>query len=166
MITSAGCLGVSRLPILYREDEWEWVLKSCMAPVVAVYYGVAVEGRCDSASATFLEPSQWRKRRECHERKAAERRGQWEGCLQAQPNGLIGTLAVRLLAEPAIKPAAVGRGRRPPQGAVSLLPDTLQLRRYNTGCVQLCDQNPESCHCGFNVTHLQTGFFSPLFMIQ
>lgn len=164
VITSAGRLGVSKLPILYQEDEWEWSLKSWMAPVVAVYYGVVLEGHCVSASATFLEPSQWRERRA----KAAERRGwgQWEGCLQAQPNGLIGTLAVSSLAEPAIRPAAVGRGRRPPQGAVSLLPDTLQLKRYNNGCVQLCNQNPESRHCEFNVTRLQTFIFFPWFKIQ
>lgn len=162
MITRAGCLSVPRLPILYRVDEWEWGLKSWMAWVVAVYYGLVVEGRCDSASATFLGPSQWQERRGSNGWKVAERRGrgQWEGCLQAQPNGLIGTLAGRSRAEPAIRPAAVGRGRRPPQGAVSLLPPTLRLKRDNSGCVQLCDQILESCHCGFNAAHLQTFFFS------
>lgn len=57
------------------------------------------------------------------------------------PKGLIGTLAVGSLAKPAIRPAPVGSGRRPPQGAVSPLPHTLWLKRHNSGCVRLCKQN-------------------------
>lgn len=132
MITSAGRRSVSRLPMFGRVDEWEWGLESCVAPAVAVYYGVVAEGRCDSASAPS-PPEPWQRQ----ERRGSQRRGQWEGGLQAQPNGLIGTLAGHSRAEPTIRPAAVGRGRRPPQGALSLLPDTLRLNRYNCGCVQL-----------------------------
>lgn len=60
----------------------------------------------------------WSRRSDRSGAEEAKRRGwgQWEGCRQAQTKGLIGTLAVRSLAEPAIRPAVAGRGWRPPDG--------------------------------------------------
>lgn len=72
-------------------------LKSWMAPVVAVYYGVAEEGRCESTSANFSGAVAVTGRSagvSAGKRAESRSRGRLERGLHPQPSGLIGTSAL------------------------------------------------------------------------